>query len=220
MISDRRVFAVTIAILAVAVVARSIWIEGSADFWFNVAMIGVLMLVARVASMTLAELGLAGAQVGSGLRWGGAAFLAITVVLIGAALVPATAGLFDDDRTDIGVWALIVKVALVIPIGTVLLEELAFRGLLFGLAQRMWSTVRAVGVVASLFGLWHVPTAWNTADGTSMARVGAVVGTVLATTIAGVVFCWLRLRSRSLVAPMLAHVATNSVTFVIAWIAA
>jgi membrane protease YdiL (CAAX protease family) len=30
-------------------------------------------------------------------------------------------------------------------------------------------------------------------------------------------FAWLRLRSRSLVAPVLAHIATNGVALVVAW---
>ena len=36
-----------------------------------------------------------------------------------------------------------------------------------------------------------------------------VAGAVLVTFVAGLAFAWLRLRSRSLVAPVLAHVATN-----------
>jgi hypothetical protein len=70
-IIDRVGFAVTIAILAVAVVVRSLWIGGSADFWFYVGMIGVLLLVARAASMTPAELGLERSHVGAGLLWAG-----------------------------------------------------------------------------------------------------------------------------------------------------
>ena len=37
------------------------------------------------------------------------------------------------------------------------------------------------------------------------------------TFVAGLVFAWLRLRSRSLVAPVLAHVATNGLALVAAW---
>jgi ABC-type uncharacterized transport system permease subunit len=48
--------------------------------------------------------------------------------------------------------------------------------------------------------------------------VGAVIGTVIASSIAGVGFGWLRVRSDSLLAPILAHIATNSVTFAVAWI--
>ena len=41
-----------------------------------------------------------------------------------------------------------------------------------------------------------------------------VASTVLATAAAGVAFAWLRLRSRSVVAPVLAHAALNSLAFV------
>jgi len=35
----------------------------------------------------------------------------------------------------------------------------------------------------------------------------------------GLVFCWLRLRSRSLIAPVMAHVATNGLALTVAWFA-
>ena len=36
---------------------------------------------------------------------------------------------------------------------------------------------------------------------------------------AGMAFSWLRLRAGSVLAPMLAHLATNGVTLVVAWFA-
>ncbi len=66
-----------------------------------------------------------------------------------------------------------------------------------------------------LFGLWHVNGVLH--NGSGGIAVGAVIGTVLATTVAGVGFGWLRVRSDSQLAPVLAHVATNSVTFAVAW---
>jgi membrane protease YdiL (CAAX protease family) len=44
-----------------------------------------------------------------------------------------------------------------------------------------------------------------------------VLGAIAVTFAAGLVFCWLRLRSRSLVAPLLAHVATNGLGLAVAW---
>jgi uncharacterized protein len=44
----------------------------------------------------------------------------------------------------------------------------------------------------------------------SAAGIGAIAGAVLVTTVAGMMFCWLRERSGSLLAPILAHWATNS----------
>jgi len=77
-----------------------------------------------------------------------------------------------------------------------------------------------------LFGLWHVAPAIASADdNAALADVASasgglaatVVATVVTTTVAGFALCWLRLRSRSLLAPALAHVATNSVAFAVAW---
>ena len=47
-----------------------------------------------------------------------------------------------------------------------------------------------------------------------------MAGAVVVTFLAGLVFAWLRLRSRSLVAPVLAHVATNGLALVAAWVLA
>ena len=105
------------------------------------------------------------------------------------------------------------RALVVIPLATVVMEELAFRGVLLGLLRRIVDDRRALLAAAALFGLWHIP-------GTLDDGPGAVIGTVLATAVAGIVFGWLRLGSDSLVAPVLAHVATNSVTFVLAWVIA
>jgi len=48
-------------------------------------------------------------------------------------------------------------------------------------------------------------------------RVLLVLGSIAVTFVAGLVFCWLRLRSRSLIAPVMAHVATNGLALTVAW---
>jgi uncharacterized protein len=199
-----------VAVLATYDVVRHASIPSRLDTAANVAMIGIVALVAAAAGLGATELGVARADAPSGLRWGLAAFAVVTVVLAIAAAVPAWRGLFDDGRTDVSAAAMVWRVLLVIPIGTVVFEELAFRGVLLGVLRRLTADRCAVAVCAVLFGLWHIPGVWD--DG-----VGAVAGTVLATSAAGVAFAWLRLRSGSLVAPILAHVATNSVAFVLAW---
>jgi membrane protease YdiL (CAAX protease family) len=72
-----------------------------------------------------------------------------------------------------------------------------------------------VAISSALFGLWHVlPTldalAANDLAGSPAARTAAVVGAVALTGAVGVVFSSLRLRSGSVVAPAVVHVATNS----------
>jgi membrane protease YdiL (CAAX protease family) len=53
--------------------------------------------------------------------------------------------------------------------------------------------------------------------GSAAGQVLLVLGAVLVTACAGLVFCWLRLRSGSLVAPILAHAATNGLALTVAW---
>jgi uncharacterized protein len=70
-------------------------------------------------------------------------------------------------------------------------------------------------VSSVLFGFWHILPALNDTNGKSgAATVGVVVGTIGVTTAAGVLFAWLRLRSESLAAPVLAHIATNSLAYI------
>ena len=42
------------------------------------------------------------------------------------------------------------------PVGTVLLEEVGFRGVVYGLAERAHGPLAATAVSSGLFGLWHV----------------------------------------------------------------
>ncbi len=203
----------SVAALAVADIVRSVWIHGDADNYFNVALLIVLVAIAGASDVTAKELGLARADVRSGLVWGGAAFAGISAVIVAAALIAPDASIFADDRADVSVGALLVKVLIVIPLATVALEELAFRGVLLALLRRIMPTTWAVVAVCALFGVWHIPGTWS-------SSAAGIAGTVLATTAAGIAFCWLRLRSRSLIAPALAHVATNSVAFTVAWFVA
>jgi CAAX protease family protein len=217
----------TIGLLGFADVARSAWVPGSAHLAFNLGLTAATAGIAVAAGLTADELGLR--NVRAGLRWGGGAFAAVAGVVAAAALVAPGWSVFEDDRVEISTGELLRKVLFTIPVGTVLLEELAFRGSLLAQLRRITSTGPAVAASAVLFGLWHVPGAWKSAGdnaaladlaGSTSGRLGAVIGTVAATTVAGTGFAWLRLRSGSLIAPSLAHLATNSVVFTAAWVLA
>jgi membrane protease YdiL (CAAX protease family) len=140
-----------------------------------------------------------------------------------AAVIPATNGFLHDSRAAISGGRLFYELVVTISLGTVVPEELAFRGVLLGAALRLWTTWRAVLVTSVLFGLWHVaPTLHTMSDNQSVRHASAVLvvlGAVAVTSAAGVIFCWLRLRSRSLVAPAIAHFATNGLALAVAWFA-
>lgn len=158
------------------------------------------------------DLGLGRRHLGRGLRYGLGAAAAVGGALALAAASPA-AGWFDDPRAEVDVPSLVWSALVVIPVGTVLVEELAFRGVLQALLRRGRGRAQALAVGSALFGLWHVAPTWSDGPGT-------VLGTFVATTAAGVAFGWLRERSGSLAAPALAHVATNSGALVTAWLLA
>lgn len=184
----------------------------------NLAVAAVLLGIARASGIPWAELGLGRSSVGRGAALGAAAFLLVAITIVVAALVPATRPLFVDQRVAKVTGAAVAYQALVrIPLGTVVLEEVAFRGVLLAALGRVTSTGAAVGWSSALFGLWHVvPTVEALRANRLALSAAAVTAAVVATAAAGAVFCWLRLRSGSLVAPALAHVATNSVALVVA----
>ena len=212
--------------LAAYDVVRHLAVPGGWDLLANLVAAVAVGGLGWWAALSTAEVGTDREDLGAGLRWGGIAGGAVLAVVAVAAAValaaPSVDGAFDDDRAEIGAGALALEVLVVIPLGTVVLEELAFRGVLLGLARRRWGDRAAVGLASLAFGLWHVPVAIGTA-GSNEASADAgtaltVAATVAATAVAGVVLCWLRLRSRSLVAPALAHWAVNGGALVAAWV--
>jgi hypothetical protein len=207
-----------LAVTNVLVVPR--W-PGAVVPW-NLAVAAVLLWPARRAGVGWAELGL-----GSGLRRGlaaGGPAAAVVAVAYGVGLaVPATCSAFDDSRAAGSVGALLYAALLRIPLGTVALEEVAFRAVLPALVGGSWW--RGTLASSGLFGLWHVVPSLGLSS--ANAAVGAAFGgwrapaqvtlAVLASGTAGVLFCALRRGGGHLATPVVAHVATNSLGVVLAW---
>ena len=191
------------------------------------ALLAVLVAV-RVGGCGARDLGFDRVQLGHGLRHGAAAAAVLAVVLAAGAALPATRELFADRRVDQHSVPLLLYHTLVrIPLGTVVLEETLFRGVLLGLPLRRWSPRAAVAFSSILFGLWHLLPARDVsgfnplvaaATQGALRHLLSIVLAVTATALAGVVFCWMRLRTRSLAAPAVLHLAGNSLAYLIAWI--
>ena len=185
----------------------------------NLLLTAGLLIAARRAGIGATALGLARERVSDGLRWGAGAVVAITIVLAGgvafAEALPFVSSLLADERAQLGGSALAAAMLVRIPLGTALFEEVAFRGVLLAVFLRCCSPKVAVLASSVVFGLWHIaPTAvslqLNEIAPTSPAGLAAIVGGVVVTTVAGLAFTWLRWRSGSLLAPLLAHWATNA----------
>ena len=178
----------------------------------------LLLAVGRWAGLSWEAMGLGPGSFASGLRWG---VSLAAVVLLGYGMVlslPATRRLLLDVRYRTGAGTALATAFFAVPLGTVVFEEVAFRGVLWGLLDEAGGAAVATAVTALLFGVWHVLPALDfartntaVAGAGSRARVAVtVLGTVLFTLAAGVLFAELRRRSGSLLAPALLHWATNA----------
>jgi uncharacterized protein len=191
----------------------------------NAAAAGLALAAARASGLTAAELGLGRGAWRPG-RLGSALAAGTVAAYVTAAVLPRTRPLLNDKRvTNLDPLGLLYQVTYRIPVGTVLWEEVVFRGVLQAALRRVMPGPAAIAVAGGVFGLWHIrPTVGalrinGLADdrGRTAARVVAVVA---ATTAGGVLFSSLRARSGSLAAPVLLHLATNCVGPVVAWTAA
>ncbi len=181
------------------------------------AAIGLVILV-RCNGLGWAELGLGREHWKSGLGYALAAVTVVGSVIAVGVLLPMTRPMFMNHHYATMSGALIASMV-IIPLQTVIPEELAFRGVLHGALHRAWG-FRGVALAGSLlFGLWHVATSLGlTSSNVGFTRLfgGGVVGmlagvtlAVLATGAAGFVFSWLRRRSGSLIAPIALHWSLN-----------
>jgi len=193
----------------------------------NLLFAGAVGWFAVRAGATADNLGLRPAMLGRGLAVGAIVVAAIGLAIAVVVALPATREFFADDRfRGVGAGEMIYEAALRIPLGTVAVEELAFRGALVGLLLRRWGVWQAATGAALLFGLWHAIPALDSIETnpagdlaeSGLAVAGGVVITVILTGLVGYGFTWLRFRGNSLVTPILAHVATNSFAYIAGWL--
>ncbi|MEV8633355.1 CPBP family intramembrane glutamic endopeptidase [Streptosporangium sp. NPDC051023] len=209
--------------------------------------VAALLAMARRSGVSWSEVGFH--ERSRGLLIGGVLASAVAGVYAAGIAIPATRRFFRDERAlSLSRARAIEEALLQVPVGTVLLEEVGFRGVLHALVARSHGPVTATAVSSALFGLWHVLPAIDmmaanpalsrlasgeageggpTGEGPVPGRRGGpsarevsrvVAGSVAATAVAGVFFCELRRRG-GLAAPSLFHFATNSLGYLFARLA-
>jgi uncharacterized protein len=222
-----RCFVLAVLVVVLFSVARSFGLLGPPQVAVS-AFTAALVLIAWGSRASLADLGLGWKDAGAGLLYGAAAFGLVLLVLVVAAVIPATNGFLHDSRADISGGRLLYGLGVSLVLLTAIPEEFAFRGVLLGSGLKLWGPWRASLVTSVLFGLWHIAPTLHTMSDNHIFRgashsVGGqvllVLGSIAVTFAGGLVFCWLRLRSRSLVAPIIAHAATDGLALAVAWFA-
>lgn len=189
----------------------------------------ILLAIGLLDGSSFTDMGLGWNYLIPGLLWAVGSIALVTLVYVIGSLFRRTRSAFHDERVGTLSGTKLMFQALVeVPFGTVLLEEIAFRAVLFAMLARRFGVVWAIVISAVVFGLWHVLPSIGTHE--QNPALGSVVGegrkgnilavalSVLTTTIAGVVFAGLRLVSGSVLAPMGLHWATNGLGYAFSWV--
>jgi uncharacterized protein len=190
----------------------------------NAGAAGAALAAAAASGLTAADLGFGRGRWLPG-RLGSLLAAATAAGWLAAAAVPAARPVLDDKRIEgLTGRALAYQTLVRIPVGTVLWEEIAFRGVLQAALRRVMSEPATIAVTSGVFGLWHIrPTigalrANGLADGRGRAVTGTAAG-VAVTAGGGVLFSWLRARSGRLAAAVALHLAVNCGGLAAAWAA-
>jgi membrane protease YdiL (CAAX protease family) len=178
----------------------------------------VLLVLVRTRGLGWAELGLSREHWKSGAGYALAAVAVVVFVIAVGAALPWTRPMFMNNNYATMSGALLASM-IIIPLQTVIPEELAFRGVLHGALNRAWGFRGVAAAGSLLFGLWHIATSVGLTHsnvgftrlfgGGLLGTVAGVVMAVAATAVAGFVFTWLRRRSGSLLAPIALHWSLN-----------
>jgi membrane protease YdiL (CAAX protease family) len=197
----------------------------------SAAATAALVAMARRSGLSWKELGFEHGR--RGAITGGVLAAAVAAAYTIGISHPRTRPLFHDERALSLSRARVLEEALLqVPMGTVLLEEVGFRGALYAMLRRRHGTAAATAISSALFGLWHILPAVDMAranpalgaltaadEPNHLDTTRVVAGSVVSTAAAGVLFCELR-RHRGLLAPVMLHLATNSLGYLFARIAA
>lgn len=207
----------TIALAVTNVVAAPRLDRPAAAAW-NLATTAVVLRLARWAGLDDTAIGLDRRQLPGGVTTGAVGAAAVAAALGVVANTRTGRELLDDDRVVNATWAqTALHVGVFIPLGTVVLEEVAFRGVLPALLD---PAGRSVVIPSLAFGAWHIVSSRDFVAAHDHARAdggatGSTAGIVTATTAAGMVLALARRRGGHLVAPALMHLTANALVTVL-----
>ena len=187
---------------------------------------GLLVAFSRWRGLTWSDLGLSRRTWVKGAVYAAAAVVGVAIVYAVAAMVPLTRMAFEDVRYALPPPKALFAAFVVIPVGTVLVEEIAFRGVLLGLVTRHRGHRWGFSLSSVAFGAWHIlpslgltqaNAAMHAVAGTgSGAQAGGVLAAVVFTSTAGALLSELRRRSGSILAAAGLHWAVNALGVLVA----
>ena len=184
--------------------------SGWARIFWNVLGYIFLWRIYKVSNLTAKDIGLVRKDLKSGIKYGAAISGIIIFGFILVFLIHEST--FQDPRYNQSISTAFYAALVLLPLKTVFFEELTFRGIFPGLTLNLNLSRNIATLVSSgAYGAWHFVHIQNVIAGDVRApKLVVILITFLVTSIAGVIFCELRWRSNSLIAPILVHLTINS----------
>ena len=188
------------------------------------ALVGVSVVAARAIGLDAAALGVrrAGAfraaLIGASVAGVIAAVDVLVLRLAPSIIIGQPVGYTPLERVSAD--ELGRHIALYLPLGAVIPEEVAFRGTLLGGLLPRYGVRAAVTASAVVFALWHGTVAVFTVMNTTMPVVlviPAIAGTLVIVFVGGVIMAGLRLVTGSLATSIAAHWVFNAVILIGLW---
>ena len=187
----------------------------------NVLFAVIAVFVGILSGLTLGMMGLAPSLMIKGAIYAAGIVALIVVGVFVASRLPLVGHFFANESfAKQSKKRVFYEAGFRVPLGTALLEEVLFRGLLLGLLLQNNSISVALLLSSVIFGLWHIFPTVNQLEANQAAkdmvagrrgrRILSVIAVVMTTSIAGLCFGGLRIWSDSLVTPWLVHWAINA----------
>ena len=188
---------------------------GSVEFALaGAALVAISVAFARALGLDAAAVGLDRVGFARGAAVGAALGLAGAMAAVGALrlLAPAIVGQPVEyaPLTQVTEIELARHVAVLLPFGTVIPEEFAFRGVLLGGLLRRLRQRDALFISGAAFALWHLGVAIGTVEDTTLGSPSPwfALATVVALSVVllgGSAVAWIRIRTRSLATTIVLH---------------
>lgn len=187
----------------------------------NIGISAVAITLGLAFGLNYSDMGVSLKHILPGFLVAVAATIIIIMVTLFISVIPPLRHYFLGNNLAKASGKLIAfEAAIRIPFGTALVEEILFRGVLFGLFLVHYNAATAIIASAIIFGFWHIFPTINSLErnkvmaakmkGLKARKTGAVMGTVIITGFAGLIFGWLRLIAGSIIAPWLVHWSINA----------
>ncbi len=221
--------AVVVALLVAVNIVNNRLVPNSHYLLWTFGGSAVLLAIGLLDGNSWTDMGMGVTYLLPGALWASLSIGLVTAVYVVGSLFTRTRAAFHDDRmAALSPGRMMFQALVEVPFGTVVLEEIAFRAVLFSMLVRRCGLVWGIVIGAVLFGLWHILPSMGTHE--QNPALGSVVGrglrgailavalSVLTTSVAGVLFSGLRVVSGSVLAPMGLHWATNGLGYAFSWL--